>query len=219
MHANGGLPARPRLRPEHLPRGGPHGERCATGLDCVPSSGGASVCDLVSYGVMTGAKTCSGECSEAAHCCGFPSGLGVTVLTDAGGSVTAQNCEDILVEGLGGDAAACDGPPPSGTNLATVCFYYRTYCSCAADTWACNAGKCLYTASCQSNSVNTLGGCPLFTRARSALNSTCDMASNKCRAASSLCAADADCEGLRVVDLSGITVAGATALATPARAI
>jgi hypothetical protein len=180
---------------------------CASGLDCVPSSGGASVCDLVSYGVMAQGKTCSGECSEAAHCCALPAGgLNLTGITDAGAFVTARNCEDILLLLLGGSTTVCAGSP--GPSQANACFVYQTYCSCPANTWACNAGRCAYTASCQTSAANVPGGCAAYTRTRSVLNTTCDAATKKCGAASSGCATDTDCDGLQVVDLSGVTCRG-----------
>jgi len=69
---------------------------CAVGLGCVVSSGGASVCDLLSYGLMPSNKTCTGECSAAADCCALPPGLGLSGLDDAGLYVTVSNCQDIL---------------------------------------------------------------------------------------------------------------------------
>jgi hypothetical protein len=181
---------------------------CAPGLDCVPSVGGASVCDLVSYGVTASSKTCTGECAVASDCCALPSGLGISGTTDAGIFVSAQNCEDILLLLLGGSVSVCATHPPPGTSAANACFFYQTYCNCTANTWACNSGRCVYADTCQATLTNTLGGCPSFTRTRSALNTTCETPANKCHAASSGCVADADCEGSRVSDEVGVTCRG-----------
>jgi hypothetical protein len=181
---------------------------CRSGLDCVPSTGGAGVCDLVSYGVSAGSKTCSGECGTAADCCSLPAGLGLSGANDAGVFVSAQNCEDILLVLLGGSTAVCATHPAPGTSTANACFFYQTYCSCAATTWACSSGRCVYTESCQATFANTLGGCPSFSRTRSTLNTTCQIPGNKCEAASSACSVDADCNGQRVTDEFGVTCRG-----------
>lgn len=181
---------------------------CGPGLACVPTSGGASVCDVVSYGVTPAGKTCSGECSAAADCCALPTGLGIGGINDAGVFVNVLNCTDILLVLLGGDASICASQPAPGTSKANACFYYQTYCSCAANTWACSSGRCIYAASCQASVANTLGGCPSFTRTLSALNSTCDMPGNKCHAASSGCSTDANCDGLPVSDEPGVVCRG-----------
>jgi hypothetical protein len=181
---------------------------CAAGLDCVPASGGTSVCDIVSYGIMAGNKTCSGECGAAADCCDLPTGLGLSGTNDAGGYVSVLNCQDILFVMLGGSTSVCATHPLSGTPAALGCFYYQTYCNCAPNTWACNGGRCIYTASCQATIADSLGGCPSFTRSRSALNTTCDIGSGKCRAASSGCSTDTDCNGLLVTDVVGVTCRG-----------
>jgi hypothetical protein len=177
---------------------------CASGLACVPSSGGAGVCDVVSYGVMASTKTCSGECSVAADCCELPAGITLAGTNDAGIFVSVVNCKDILQVLLGGNASVCASRPLPGTG----CFFYQTYCSCAADTWACSSGRCVYTASCQGNLVNALGGCPSLTRTRSALNTTCDMPGNKCHSTVSGCSTDTDCDGTAVADATGVTCRG-----------
>jgi hypothetical protein len=181
---------------------------CASGLDCVPSPGGASVCDIVSYGVMAGSKTCSGECSTATDCCDLPPGLSLSGTNDAGVFVSASNCQDILLVLLGGNTSVCATHPLPGSSAASACFFYQTYCGCAANTWSCSSGRCIYTASCQGTFANTLGGCPSFTRTRSALNTTCDMPGNTCRTASSACSTAADCDGLFVTDTVGVTCRG-----------
>jgi hypothetical protein len=174
----------------------------------VPSSGGASVCDIVAYGVAAGTKTCSGECGVPADCCGLPLGVGLSGRTDAGAYVNVLNCADIVQVLLGGDPSVCAGAPPPGTQTASGCFFYQAYCSCAPSTWACTSGRCVYAASCQTTIANTLGGCPSFTRTRSALNTTCDMPANKCRSAASACATDTDCDGAPVSDSAGVICRG-----------
>ena len=181
---------------------------CGPGLDCVPSSGGASVCDLVNYGLAPSGKTCSGECGVANDCCALPQGTALSGRTDAGTFVSVNNCEDILLVMLGGDASICASQPAPGTSTATGCFYYQTYCNCAANTWTCASARCVYTAPCQATIANTLGGCPLLTRTRTTLNTTCDMPGNHCHTASSTCTTDTDCDGLLVSDEVSVTCRG-----------
>jgi hypothetical protein len=181
---------------------------CALGLACVPSAGGAGVCDVTSYGVAASGKTCSGECGAAADCCELPVGVTLAGSNDAGFFVSVVNCQDILQVILGGNASICASRPQPGSALATGCFFYQTYCSCAADTWACSSGRCVYTASCQANLANTLTGCPSLTRTRASLNTTCDMPANKCHSTVSGCATDTDCNGASVADLNGVTCRG-----------
>ena len=180
---------------------------CAAGLDCVPSSGGASVCDLVNYGVPASGKTCSGECASDGDCCALPQGVTLSGRTDAGAFVNASNCEDILLVMLGGDPSVC-ASATAGTTLATGCFYYQTYCNCAPNTWTCASARCVYSAPCQTTIANSLGGCPLLTRTRTALNTTCNLPGNRCQAASSVCATDSDCNGLLVSDETSVTCRG-----------
>jgi hypothetical protein len=181
---------------------------CAPGLGCVPSSGGASVCDLLSYGLLPSGKTCTGECGAASDCCALPLGLGISGLDDAGAYVSVSNCSDILSVLLGGSTAACAGNPTPGSSAANACFYYQTYCKCAPSTWTCSSNRCLYAARCQSTIADTLGGCPSFTRTRSTLNTTCDMPANTCHSGANMCATSADCDGLAVTDEVGITCRG-----------
>jgi hypothetical protein len=179
---------------------------CATGLGCVPSSGGASVCDLLSYGLMPNGKTCSGECSAASDCCALPPGLGLSAIDDAGFYVSVADCQDILTAMIGGDISACARGPAPGTSVATGCFYHQTYCSCPANTWSCSSvGRCAYTASCTGTMANTLGGCPLITRTGTTLNTACDLPAGKCHSGLSGCTTDTDCNGLAVSDEVGIT--------------
>jgi hypothetical protein len=178
---------------------------CAAGLGCVLSSGAGSVCDLLSYGLMPSGKTCSGECSTAADCCSLPTGLGLGGVNDAGVYITVNNCQDILSALLGGSTAGCSTNPPTSP---TACFYYQTYCNCSNSMWACNGGRCLYSASCQQTVADTLGGCPSFTRTRSVLNTTCDMPAGRCHSGANGCAAASDCEGVGVSDEPGVTCRG-----------
>jgi hypothetical protein len=183
---------------------------CASGLDCVPSSGGASVCDIVSYGLTASSKTCSGECSNAMDCCELPVGISLNGTNDAGQFtfVNVHNCQDILQQVLGGDASVCALPPSQGSATTTGCFYYQTYCACAPNTWACTANRCVYTAACQNSFRDTLTGCPSLTRTRSALSTFCDSPGNRCHSTSGGCSMDADCEGTTVADVPGATCRG-----------
>jgi hypothetical protein len=195
------------------PQLGQIGEACQTSRDCASPlacvvSGGSSVCDIVSYGLTPGGKTCSGECETAADCCELPvdalvDAFGETeVLGDAGvfTFVEPRTCQDIVQLFLGGNAASCSGHPLS-TAIARACFYYQTYCTCAATTWTCTASnQCAYAAACTAgNAANTLGGCPSETRTARALTSTCGLA-NTCQVGG--CSKDSDCEGTAVSDLS-----------------
>ncbi|MGO9837749.1 MAG: hypothetical protein ACLP1X_26475 [Polyangiaceae bacterium] len=196
------------------PQLGQIGEACQTSRDCASNlacvvSGGSGVCDIVSYGLTAGGKTCSGECEAASDCCELPVGaLGETeVISDAGflTIVEPRTCQDVLQLLLDGDPAVCTAAHPSPT-AARACFYYQTYCTCAATTWTCTANECVYTASCQAGSTeNTLGGCPSETRTARALATTCGP-TNLCQAGG--CSKAADCEGTAVADVSDATCNG-----------
>jgi hypothetical protein len=183
---------------------------CAPGLDCVVSTNGGTVCDIVSYKLPSGNKTCSGECASAADCCELPVNVSLETITDAGifNFVQVHNCQDVLQAVLGGDPAVCNGAPTIGSTIAIGCFYYQTYCKCSANTWACTNNKCVYTASCQSSVANDLGGCPTATRASAGLSSVCDLPGNKCHSAGGGCAMDSDCDGKSVSDVVGATCRG-----------
>ena len=199
------------------PELGQIGEACQTSRDCASPlacvvSGGSSVCDIVSYGLTPGGKTCSGECETAADCCELPVDAlpEVVVLDDAGfetGIAEPRTCQDILQLMLGGNAAICTAGRPLTTNAQRGCFYYQTYCTCAATTWTCTASsQCAYAGPClQTGTQNTLGGCPTETRTGRALTPTCG-AANTCQTGG--CTKDADCEGTAVTDVSGATCRG-----------
>jgi hypothetical protein len=175
---------------------------CAAGLECIPTTGGAAVCDLASFGLTPGSKTCTGECSTAADCCELPPGVSVYGYSD-GGYVYAQNCADIFSGILGGSLAPCAGLT-GYSPTATACFFYQAYCNCAAATWACTGGRCRYAAPCNSQNTNDPGGCPSQTRAGRSLDSTCNLATMTCAASS--CTVAADCNGLPVVDRTSTAV-------------
>ena len=184
---------------------------CATGYDCVASSVGP-VCDIVDYNLTATGKTCTGECSSTADCCEVPTTLGSIAYTPDGGFLTAlaiHGCQDLLTV-LGGDATVCatGGSGPTGLGVRQACFYYQAYCQCAANTWACTNSKCQYTAPCQANTTNTLGGCPTATRAGAASSTTCNLTTNSCLPAT--CSAASDCVGKPVTDVAGATCAGSS---------
>jgi hypothetical protein len=176
---------------------------CMAGLECVPTTGGGAVCDLTSFGLTPGTKTCTGECSTTADCCELPPGVAVYGYVD-GGYVYAQNCTDLFVGILGGSTAACVGAAASFSTTSSACFFYEAYCSCVPGTWACNGGKCQYTAPCHGQYANEFGGCPSQSRAGRSLDTTCNMTTLTCP--SSSCAAAADCDGLPVIDKTTTTV-------------
>ena len=178
---------------------------CASGLACIASAKGASVCDVESFGVTPSTKTCTGECGVAADCCELPAGLGVSAYGD-GGYVYAQNCQDIFVGILGGSTAGCSGAGATTYPMSTACFFYETYCACAAGTWACTGGSCVYAASCQGQPTNEPGGCPSETRSGTTLNTTCDTSTHTCPTSS--CTTGASCDGRPVVDRGGVVCRG-----------
>jgi len=81
-----------------------------------------------------------------------------------------------------------------------ACFYYKTYCDCAANVWACEDNQCSYTAPCEHDG-NVFKGCPTRTRSGNAtLSSTCDTMTDKCAPVATGCTKPADCELKPVFD-------------------
>jgi hypothetical protein len=190
---------------------GPHlgllNESCQTSSDCqAPLECLGNSCEVVSYNLTSTGKSCTGECNTPADCCELPVGLSPSVqewfsFTDGGVETphflqqgSSVRCEDLLAF-VGGDATVCNATTFSFNQegLAEGCFYYDTYCKCAANTWACNNNACSYTAPCTTSST-TAGGCPSEARTGRALGSTCNMpvgaAAGTCQAG---CATSADC--------------------------
>ncbi len=173
---SGGAPA---------PRLGARGESCevpsdcAEGLTCIRRanvSGG--VCDLEDFGLEPTGNVCTGECLQATDCCQLPLGLGY------------PSCEALEETGLAGNVAAnCPVTGPAA-GYETACFYYRTYCQCAGNTWACTNNRCSYNVDC-SVSAATWDGCPNLSRAGFALVSTCST-DDRCESAPA-CNDDVDC--------------------------
>jgi hypothetical protein len=194
---------------------GPHlgllNESCQTSSDCQsPLECISDSCAVVSYNLTSTGKSCTGECNTAADCCELPvnfeaffpewytfpadGGFGETIHPELSGS--SLRCQDLLAF-IGGDASICNQAtfPSNEESLAEGCFDYQTYCTCAANTWACNNNACSYTAPCTTNSV-TAGGCPSETRTGRALGATCNLAgaatTGTCQAG---CTTAADCAG------------------------
>jgi hypothetical protein len=154
---------------------------CAPNLACVASTSGG-VCTLVNYGLTPTGKTCTGECMQAADCCELPVNLSIYANCSFGGicSYTVTTCQDIVQLALGGDLSLCANMADAGPNVTFGCFYYQTYCACAANTWACNNATCVYTAPCFNSMPNQAGGCAAFSRTRLQLPTTCDLTTNRC---------------------------------------
>jgi hypothetical protein len=185
---------------------------CSTGLDCVASEFG-TVCEAVSYGLTPTGNTCSGECSTATDCCELPLDIELAYLTDASAfaqDVAVHSCQDVLTA-LGGSANVCTNGAVLNTYQKTACFYYETYCNCAAGTWACSTNhQCQYAAPCTEVAVNTLGGCPSQNRVGASGESTCTIPTGTSQGSclpSNSCTATSDCNGKAVADVDGATCA------------
>jgi hypothetical protein len=170
---------------------------CAEGTRCLPqtpqfetlSLGG--VCTPIDSGLKPTGKSCGHECAEAADCCELP-------LLEQG-ATGASSCADLA--DLVANIANCD--TATGTN-GVICLAYSAYCDeqCGKNTWACEAGACVYTAKC-TKATQVVGGCPAYTRGGNAIPA-CDVKAGKCAppaVAVAGCAKDVDCDkGLTVVD-------------------
>jgi hypothetical protein len=179
---------------------------CGSGLECVPfpGSAGGGVCDLSSYGLTPTGKSCSGECESAADCCEMP--VGVTLATPNGTKVEIHHCEDIVSLVLQGNTSICSNEPSADSATGIGCFYYQTYCQCAASTWTCNANLCSYTGACSLSAANQFGGCPSQTRTGAPLVTSCDTTANTCSLETSGCSSNSDCSnGTAVADTAGAT--------------
>jgi hypothetical protein len=184
---------------------------CSSGLDCVASELG-TVCEAVSYNLAPTGMTCSGECNTATDCCELPLDVELSYVTDASAFtqyIVVHSCQDVLTA-LGGSASVCTtGPQPSQKE---ACFYYETYCSCAAGTWACSTShQCQYTAPCTTPTTNTLGGCPTQNRVGPSGETTCTIPTGSPTGSCippANCTTAADCNGKAVTDVSGATCTG-----------
>jgi hypothetical protein len=172
---------------------------CAEGLTCVPRPGIAGgICDLEQYGLTPTGKVCGGECNTAKDCCELPPNVQIVDQT-LSTLVIVKSCTDIVEELLGGDATVCDATNVTAAN-DVPCFYYKTYCSCAANTWTCDVDACVYTAKCTKDG-NVFHGCPTRSRLGDPTsNPTCDTTANKCQPVVTGCDTPADCEGNPVFD-------------------
>ena len=166
---------------------------CSTGLRCLPQgdifidaigSNSVGTCTPIDSGLTPTGKTCGHECAEAADCCELP--LAQQVATGA------SSCSDLAA--LAADVPNC--ATAVGIN-GLVCLAYSAYCDdqCGANTWACEAGSCVYDAKC-TKPTQVVGGCPAYTRGGNAIP-TCDTKTSKCAVPAGVvagCAKDADCD-------------------------
>jgi hypothetical protein len=197
---------------------GPHlgllRESCQKSSDCqAPLECIGNECSIVSYGLTSTGKSCSGECNTVADCCELPVNFTASLSywysssgADAGlatyhPSVLLSNtrCQDLLTF-LGGDTTECSKTTFSSTQLglAQGCFLYATYCQCAASTWTCTNNQCSYSTPCEVPAIGsfTSSQCPAQSRSRTGLSTTCTVVapatSGTCQAG---CTTAADCIG------------------------
>jgi hypothetical protein len=149
------------------------------------------VCSIRSKFEPTG-QACA-ECATAEDCCELPIGMHATV--------GAESCAELAAQLVGVTCATA-----IGLN-ATKCFAQSAYCDCAADTWACEAGSCLYTATCQVGGFAP-DGCATLSRSDRPLTATCNT-DGACapEKPTATCANDADCDGEYIADLA-LTLCG-----------
>ena len=182
---------------------------CAEGLRCLPNNytGGISakaigsnsvgVCTVLDSGLKPSGKMCGAECAEAADCCEIP------VAKQA--ALGAYSCADLAA--LVADVPNC--ATAVGVNGA-ICLAHSAYCddNCGKNTWACEAGRCEYTAKC-TKATEVVGGCPAFTRGGHPITA-CDVKTSKCAPAAVAvtgCNNDAKCAAptaLAVADSGGL---------------
>ncbi len=164
---------------------------CEAGLVCRPGGMQTSigVCTETETDIEPTGNVCGAECKVAADCCEIPielqTGLGTRSCTEL---------DDLLV------GVDCD------TTVVAVelqrCFAQTAYCECDTDTWACNEGACLYTATCSADG-QVPGGCATMSRSGRTLFATCDVDDTElCQppAGDPLCTTDDDCEAVTVTD-------------------
>lgn len=170
---------------------------CQAGLQCLPNgavynpqaealgANNVGVCSVVDNGLEPTGKQCGAECLTAADCCELPFELHATV--------AAESCSELAGLLAGANCATA----VTGTVLAAQCFAQTAYCECAKNTWACEAGKCSYTAACSKVGFNSPNACPSYTRSGIPLSTPCDTTgSKKCTppAGEPVCKTDANCE-------------------------
>jgi hypothetical protein len=174
---------------------------CGAGLSCLPLAGGAvetlaigsnavGVCTPIDSGLEPTGKTCGHECVEAADCCELP----IIQQTATG----AKSCTELAL--LVADIEDCDAATGA---LGLQCLAYSVYCDdqCGRDTWACEAGQCLYAAGC-TKAGQVVGGCPAYSRAGTVLATTCNEAGECAPEAPEPtgCTEDAECTDELVAD-------------------
>lgn len=175
---------------------------CAAGLACLPTSGisnveakaigsnSVGVCSPIDNGLTPTGKACGAECAKAEDCCELPVNVQVANSVTYPYGIGVKSCADLatLLDGVD-----CGAEALTAQNAAR-CFAQTAYCECGKNTWACDAGKCMYSAKC-TTSGSVPGGCPTFTRAGTVPTTTCNDKS-KCEVAAGTptCKADADCD-------------------------
>lgn len=182
---SGGAPA---------PRLGARGESCLTVSDCSEGltcilRGFGGVCDLQNYGLEPTGNVCTGECSAKEDCCELPPNLIPGIV-----SCEALVASTQVAGGLDNNTAAnCPVTGPTmGGGYETACFYYRTYCVCGANTWACERNQCEYKASCEPGYTATWDGCPRVTRNGTVATATTCNSDEKCELTPA-CQTPSDC--------------------------
>jgi hypothetical protein len=206
--------------------GGP-GETCGLSSDCeedlacVPQTEGpillqaigsnsVGVCTAVNTGLEPSGNECGHECAEAGDCCELPilyhQPYDAFTYTYGTGANSCAQLADLLT-GVNCNGAAL-APP-----VAARCFAQAAFCECAADTWACTNGSCVYEEGCTITALEASaqpGGCPSLSRSGRPLVATCNQDTNTCApAAAEGCTNDASCVGDYVADslLTDICVA------------
>jgi hypothetical protein len=147
------------------------------------------VCTPADTGIIPTGKSCFAECADADDCCELPTELHATL--------GAKSCTqlDLLIADAGGCGTI-------DTVNSPLCFAKDTYCDCAAGTWLCTTGQCIYNADCTADGL-VVEGCATLSRSGRALTSTCDAGgTDKCRLVlgDAFCDTDADCEDQPVSD-------------------
>jgi hypothetical protein len=194
---------------------------CEEGLSCVPQTEGpillqaigsnsVGVCTAVDTGLEPSGNVCGHECAEAGDCCELPilyhQPYDVTFYPYGTGANSCAQLTELLT------GVNCNGAALAPA-VAARCFAQATFCECAADTWACTNGACVYEEACTTTALEAPaqpGGCPALSRSGRNLVTTCNADTGTCSlAAAEGCTNDASCVGEYVADslLTDICVA------------
>jgi hypothetical protein len=164
---------------------------CEAGLVCRPGGMQTSigVCTETDTDIVPTGNVCGAECKTAEDCCELP--------VELQASLDVKSCvelDDLLV--------GVDCETTAVVTEQQRCFAQTAYCECAADTWECSQGSCLYIATCSADGL-VPGGCATVSRSGRNLFSTCDVADTELCQPSTvdpLCVEDDDCEAIAVSD-------------------